>query len=116
MTYESKELGRRGEALAAAELEKNGYQIDSRNFRSKSGEIDIVAQKAGKIYFVEVKSRRGDKFGLPTEAVTAAKRQKIAETALAYLVLRGEDAECGFIVAAVNLNDNTVELINDALY
>ncbi len=116
MTYESKELGRRGEAMAAVELEKNGYQIISRNFRFSGGEIDIVAQKAGKIYFVEVKSRRGTRFGLPAEAVTAAKRKKIAETALAFLSLRGEDAECGFIVAAVNLNNNMVELINDALY
>ncbi len=116
MTYAGKELGRRGEAMAAAELEKRGYDIISRNYRAAGGEIDIVAQKAGKIYFVEVKSRRGTKFGLPAEAVTAAKRKKIAETALAFLGSRNEDAECGFLVAAVYYDTKKVELINDSLY
>ena len=116
MSYAGKELGRRGEAMAAAELEKNGYQIISRNYRAAGGEIDIIVQKADKIYFVEVKSRRGLKFGLPAEAVTAAKRRKIADTALAFLAERGEDIVCGFLVAAVYIDANRVELIFDALY
>ena len=77
------DLGRFGEEKAAEYLISKGYKILCRNFRWKGGEIDIVArdkEKNGLIVFFEVKTRRDRGFGLPGEAVTAAKMRKIKKT------------------------------------
>lgn len=66
-------LGSYGEDLAVAFLLKRGYQIVSRNFRTRWGEIDIVAKKKDKISFIEVKTRRGITMGKPYEAVSRIK-------------------------------------------
>jgi putative endonuclease len=74
-----------GEQAACRYLEERGYRIVTRNFRKRSGEIDIVAVHGGEVVFVEVKTR---KFGSMTEgldAVTYSKRLKIAKTAQAFL-------------------------------
>jgi len=78
-------LGSAGERLAAAELARWGYHICELNYRSRFGEIDIVAQEAGELVFVEVKTRRSNAFGLPEEAVTARKQCKLQAVAQAYL-------------------------------
>ena len=62
--------------------------IRDRNFRGRSGEIDIVAEEAGHLCFVEVKGRSGAGFGAPEEAVTAGKQRRIARAALEYLARR----------------------------
>ena len=79
------ELGVRGEDIAARHLASNGWRILDRRWRSSYGEIDLVAEDRGEIVFVEVKSRRGDCFGLPEEAVTARKREHLRNAAFAYL-------------------------------
>ncbi|MDR0357486.1 MAG: YraN family protein [Clostridiales Family XIII bacterium] len=84
-------IGQRGELLAASYLEKQGYQILSRNFSCKLGEIDIVAGRDDIICFVEVKSRRGAKYGRPAEAVTANKREHIRRTASYFLFSKWRD-------------------------
>ena len=58
-------LGKRGEDLACAELEKRGYVIVDRRFRTRCGELDIVARDGGVLVFVEVKARSGSNFGTP---------------------------------------------------
>jgi len=78
-------VGALGENEAADYLTKAGYCILQRNYRTKSGEIDIIARKNGIIIFVEVKTRRSINYGLPSEAVTYHKRKKIIKTALCYL-------------------------------
>jgi putative endonuclease len=55
------------------------------NYRCRAGEIDIVAEEAGDIVFVEVKTRRGADYGLPEEAVTPAKQRKLVAAAQTYL-------------------------------
>lgn len=71
-------LGKEGEDRACAYLETCGYRIVERNFRCRSGEIDIVAaeERGGIICFVEVKTRRGCAFGLPKEAVDRRETEK----------------------------------------
>lgn len=78
-------FGRRGEELAVGHLKKNGYKIIERNFRTGTGEIDIIAKHKGRIVFVEVKTRRTRRYGHPKLAVTAGKQRKISMVALAYL-------------------------------
>jgi len=80
-------LGRTGERLAAEELSRRGYHILEQNFRCSHGEIDLVAEDAQDLIFIEVKTRRGNAYGLPEEAVTARKQQKIVQVASFYLDL-----------------------------
>ena len=81
-------VGRVGEEAACKYLTDKSYKILSRNFRfGRYGEIDIVAQKAGVICFIEVKARTSDRFGAPSESVGYAKRRKILTVANYYLRL-----------------------------
>lgn len=80
-----KTFGNIGEELATQYLKKKGYQILDRNFSNKIGEIDIIAKQNNTIIFIEVKSRNSAKFGLPREAVTRYKQNKIRTIALSYL-------------------------------
>lgn len=70
-------LGKYGEDFACNLLKKSGYKIIARNFRSRFGEIDIIAQDKDTLVFVEVKTRWSKRFGLPEEAVTPQKLYKI---------------------------------------
>jgi putative endonuclease len=99
------EIGAHGEELAAKHLVAKGYRILDRNWRSRRGEIDLVAEKDGEIVFVEVKARRSHAFGTPEEAVTRAKQQKLIRTANAYLARRGSpDTRWRIDVIALDLN------------
>ena len=80
-------LGKLGEDFAVKFLLQKDYRILARNFRSRFGEIDIVAQKGDALVFVEVKTRWSKKFGGPFEAVTPWKIQKIKRTAEYYSLL-----------------------------
>ncbi len=79
------EKGRRGEDLAAVFLLDRGYQILQRNWRMKTGEIDIIAQRSGELVFCEVKSRSSLCHGSGAEAVNVPKQQRIIRTALLYM-------------------------------
>jgi putative endonuclease len=70
MTLARQSTGRLGEDLACRELARRGYAVLARRYRTRHGEIDIVARHAGTIVFVEVKARHGGKFGDPADAVT----------------------------------------------
>ncbi|MBW3578689.1 MAG: YraN family protein [Actinobacteria bacterium] len=82
-------LGTAGEDLAAAYLRERGYRIVARNWRPHGaqlrGEVDIVAVRADVLCFVEVKTRRGERFGGPLEAVTWRKQARVRALATAYL-------------------------------
>ena len=78
--------GALGEQYAADYLLKKGYKIAARNFRSRFGEIDIVAENADFVAFVEVKTRSRDYISRPSEAVTSSKQRKIIKTARYYLL------------------------------
>ena len=83
------ELGKRGEDAAAAYLERTGMTVIDRNWRCKSGEIDLVALDATEIVFIEVKTRKTTATGQPEEAVTPAKQRRYKRLAQAYLQQAG---------------------------
>ena len=79
-------LGRQGEAAAAAYLkERCRYTLLEKNYRSRLGEIDIIARDGQTIVFIEVKTRRTALYGRPSEAVESRKQRKIALVAASYL-------------------------------
>lgn len=80
-------VGAWGEALAAKYLRERGYAILAQNWRYGRGELDIVAELAQVLTFVEVRTRRNDKFGRGEESITLSKRLKLVETAQAYVQL-----------------------------
>jgi putative endonuclease len=79
------QLGRRGEELACERLAAAGLRIVERNWRCRSGEIDVIAAGPDLLVFCEVKTRRGNGYGTPAEAVTTAKRARLRRLAAAYL-------------------------------
>jgi len=78
-------LGKHGENLAADFLEKKGFQIIVRNYRQKTGEVDIIAKDREILVFIEVKTRSSLLFGQPFEAVTAPKQKQLNHIALDYM-------------------------------
>ena len=98
-------IAKTGESFAAAHLKARGYKILAQNYRSGRGEIDLVAQDSDCIVFVEVKTRRSLKFGLPQAAVTTQKQRQISKIALRYLQAHNRfDAPCRFDVIAIHLS------------
>jgi len=85
MTQERRRLGQRGEDMAAERLASLGYEIVERNYRCRAGEIDLVTRRDGRWVFVEVRTRRGGRFGTPEESVTARKRAHMIASAQHYL-------------------------------
>lgn len=79
------ELALWGEAIALQYLEKRGIQIVEKNFRTRSGEIDIIGFENEDLVFFEVKTRSSIKFGYPEEAVNSKKIEKIEIVANEYL-------------------------------
>lgn len=83
---QKKELGQLGEKAAQRYLrEEKGYRIRCCNYRSRVGEIDIIAEDGSVLVFVEVKTRTSSEFGRPCEAVERHKRRKITRIADNYL-------------------------------
>jgi len=102
MTLARQQLGRRGEDLACAALEARGYAVLHRRYRTRHGEIDIVARHGGVLVFVEVRARGSGRFGHPAESVTTQKQHRVAAMAEAYLGREGAaSAVCRFDVVAV---------------
>lgn len=105
--------GGEGERVAAAYLENLGYRIISRNWRSRSGEIDIIAFEKETLCFVEVKSRRTDDFGTPASAVGPVKQKRLIRLAEIYISLNPIDYDSiRFDVVEVTPTENN--LIRDA--
>lgn len=108
--HRNQATGNQGEQLAAEHLQRNGYTLLERNFRSRGGEVDIVAKdRDGTLVFVEVKTRRSLAYGLPQLAVTPRKQSQIAKGALSWLSRkRLHDCSARFDVIAVLLHDGMV--------
>lgn len=83
-----KRLGDAGEEFAAKTLEDMGYTILDRKYRTRMGEIDIIAARDGVLHFVEVKTRTGDDFGYPADSVTEEKQNHIRRVSDSYLAKR----------------------------
>jgi putative endonuclease len=109
-------LGREGEDRAAKFLVKRGYRILERNYRTRSGEIDLIALDQGVVVFVEVKTRTNNAFGAPELAVTPQKQQRMLKAALAYMKYkRLHQVPCRFDVVAISAAAGPeIELIQNA--
>lgn len=95
-----------GEDIAAAHLAQHGYAIIARNFRTRLGEIDLIAQSEHCLVFVEVKLRKvGARVG-GAESVTPAKQAKLRLAAEAYLQQHPVDIPCRFDVLAIETAPN----------
>jgi putative endonuclease len=117
MLNRTQKFGKSGEDLAAKSLEKNGFRIVCRNYRSPFGEIDIIAKDNDTIVFIEVKSRRTPTFGHPKYAVTFDKQERISKTALYYLKMTGQShVRARFDVVAISEHNQQtdVEIIQNA--
>ncbi len=103
LLHYNQDAGKLGEDLAVAELGRQGYAILARRYRTRFGEIDIVAQDGETIVFVEVKARRSDRYGTAADAVTSWKQRRIAAMALDYLSWVDRlDEPCRFDVVAID--------------
>ena len=107
-----KEIGKRGEEIAAEFLERKGLRIVERNYHSRWGELDLVAAESeNRIHFVEVKTRTVTIFGTPAEAVTYMKQQKIKKTALTWLQSQEQYFSClSFDVIEVSVKEKTARI------
>ncbi len=95
-------LGAVGETLAVRHYERHGFEVLARNWRCRSGELDLVVRRESLIVFVEVKSRSSLAFGHPAESVTTAKQQRLRRLAQQWLQHSGcRAAELRFDVVAV---------------
>ena len=100
-------VGKIGEALAIEHFKAEGYKIRAQNYRTRSGEIDLIVQRGKRVVFVEVKTRRSSKFGIPQAAVTPTKQRQISKIALSYLQKHKLlDVPCQFDVVAIVLSWN----------
>lgn len=101
------ELGRWGENTAAEYLESKGFRILARNWRTRRGEIDLVAQIDQVLAFVEVKTRRGTDFGKPEEAITDVKAGRLLALGQEYVVQNELlDVEWRIDLIAIELEKN----------
>lgn len=106
--------GKDAEARAARYLEGCGLHIVERNYRSRYGEIDLIARDGVTLVFVEVRARSSNAFGGAAASITAAKRQKLTRTALHYLAGAGRTPQCRFDAVLLAGDDGPVEWIRDA--
>ena len=123
MSVRGKDVGNRGEDIAAAYLKAIGYRILHRNYRFGRLELDLICYEPpgdeinvvpghGEIVFAEVKTRSGLGFGRPEEAISETKRRRIAQAAQAWLREQGmEQASCRFDVIAVVLQKDADPIV-----
>ncbi|MFC1488805.1 YraN family protein [Thermodesulfobacteriota bacterium] len=117
MVNRRQKFGQESESMAVRHLKKNGYKILEQNYRTKLGEIDIIAKDRDTLVFVEVKAKRTDLFGSPKEAVTHKKQVKISKVALLYLNATNQsNAKARFdVVAIISTEDSTsIEIVKNA--
>ena len=113
-------VGHAGEAAAVRHLEQQGYRVLARDWRSRLGQIDLVAEDGDTLVLVEVKARRGTTFGTPQESVDARKQRKLRTLLEVYRTqTRRREQPCRIDVVALLLDDNLkvsqVEHIKDAV-
>lgn len=101
---QARSQGNKAEQLAVALIEKNGFTCLAQNYRSKAGEIDIIATQGELLLFIEVKHRSNRSYGSAEEMVNPAKQKKIVRAAKQFLQQqpRYQNHQCRFDVIAFN--------------
>jgi len=112
VSEERLKLGRAGEAAAERFLESLGWRILARSWRTRMGEVDLIARDGSTVIFVEVKARSSGRFGPAECAVDRRKQGRIVRAALAYLQREKLDAPVRFDVVA--LQDGEIRHVKDA--
>jgi putative endonuclease len=110
-------VGKAGEEAAVQYLCQHGYQILERNYRCRFGEIDLIARDGRTLAFVEVKTRRSQRYGPAAAAVTLEKQRHLIKASQVYLIQRKKVNEfCRFdvVTAAMDAQQPRIELIKDA--
>lgn len=115
---EHNELGKLGEEMAVEFLQKEGYTILQTNYTFQKAEIDILAQKAGILAVVEVKTRSSLDFGLPQDFVKPKKIQLLVKAVDEFVTQNDLDLEVRFDIIAIHKNDKSfvIEHLTDAFY
>lgn len=101
----SKYTGALGEVLAARYLRDNGFSVLSANYRTRLGEVDIIAKEGDTVLFVEVKTRSPGMIALPLESVDREKQRKLVLAASSYLRKLPPNTPTRFDVMEVYLDD-----------
>jgi putative endonuclease len=101
------QTGKQGEKLAASYLQQRGYLLLEQNWRHGHWEVDIIASKNNTLHFIEIKTRRSKKFGLPEEQVTRKKMENLVMAAEQYLYQHPQWKKIQFDVLAITLEKNT---------
>ena len=108
--------GAQAETIAAQFLVRRGLVIVARNFRTRAGEIDLVARDGRTLVFVEVRMRRSTRFGGAGASITTAKQQRLVAAANAYLAMLGREPPCRFdAILMRDLDAATIEWQRDVL-
>ena len=105
-TRSKKIIGAKGEELAAEWLKEHGFEILHRNWRIGRFETDIIAAKDGRLHFVEVKTRRSDRFGLPERQVDRKKLDRMIDSGTEYIRRNPQWRWIRFDILSVRLFDN----------
>ena len=111
-------LGIDGEQVVANYLENKNFKIVAKNYKTKCGEIDLIAQKGEVLAFIEVKTRKNNYFPI-SNVITIGKQRKISKTAQLYIIKNKiQDKVCRFDVATVIKTNQTfsIEYIENAFY
>lgn len=106
----NKELGDKGEGIAADYLQKEGYEIMARNYRYSRNEIDIIARNDKLLVFVEVKTRTSTYFGYPEESVTDRKAELIMEAADNYIYDTDWQGDIRFDIIAIEFQSHNYQV------
>lgn len=104
------ELGKLGEELAVAFLEKDGYKILDTNWTFQKAEVDIIAQKDNILAIVEVKTRSSIDFGLPQDFVKPKKIQLLVKAVNEYVISNDLEVEVRFDIIAIHKNGSKFEI------
>jgi len=115
---EHNDLGKKGEEIAAAFLEKKGYVILEKNWRQWKNEIDLIAMDGKYLVIVEVKTRQSNFFGEPETAVTREKQRALIRAANAYVRYRNIPSEVRFDILSIIISKTSEQIhhIVDAFY
>ena len=117
MLNKPQRFGQKAEDMAARHLKRHGYKILERNYRTRSGEIDIIAREGETLVFVEVKARTSERYGSAKAAVTAHKQRQVSKVALGYLKMTDQShAKARFDVVTVTRREggHVLQLIRNA--
>ena len=108
--------GKRGEDLACEYLAEQGLVLIERNYRCRTGELDLIMRDGSQVVFIEVRLRRSHRYGHPEETVTRTKQTRLIRAAAFYLQSRRIDSPCRFDVIAIvrNPSGGTLRWIKDA--